>query len=92
MRLLRYVGKSDLISSLQIAEVPNLSVPAAAGIGSPVILLPEGLKNQLSAEHLDQILLHEYAHLHRKDDWTNLMQCIAQCILVHHPVAHYLSD
>ena len=31
---------------------------------------------ELSAEELNQILLHELAHMRRWDDWTNLAQKI----------------
>jgi hypothetical protein len=40
---------------------------------------------------LNQILLHELAHLRRWDDWTNLIQQIVKSILFFHPAVWWLE-
>ena len=48
--------------------------PAAAGFFHPAILIPGWLLEKLAPAELEQIAVHELAHLRRHDDWTNLLQ------------------
>jgi hypothetical protein len=64
----------------------QIAVPMAAGLFDPVILIPEALSEQLSEEEFRQVLLHELAHLRRRDDWTNLAQKVLEALFFFHPV------
>jgi beta-lactamase regulating signal transducer with metallopeptidase domain len=46
----------------------DIASPMAAGLFRPAILLPERLLNELDEEEIEQIRLHETAHLLRRDD------------------------
>ena len=49
--------------------------PASSAFLHPRILIPDWLLcAPFTPEELDQIVLHESEHLHRHDDWTNLLQ------------------
>jgi len=45
----------------------------------------------LTVEELDQIVLHEYAHVQRCDDWTRLGQTVLQSALWIHPAIALLG-
>jgi hypothetical protein len=60
----------------------------AAGLSRPVILLPCRLVEELSTEELDQVGLHEVAHLARWDDWTNFAQKLFEAVFFFHPAVH----
>jgi hypothetical protein len=62
-------------------------VPGATVLGfdRPCIALPSSLVDALSVEELDQIVLHEYAHVQRRDDWTRLAQRLVEAVLWVHP-------
>ena len=51
------------------------------------MVLPESLLAHLTAAELDHVLLHELAHIARRDDWTNLLARLAWAVLALHPVA-----
>jgi beta-lactamase regulating signal transducer with metallopeptidase domain len=51
--------------------------PLIVGFFRPVLLLPEWLAPTLGAEELRQIVLHEFEHLRRGDDWCNLLLHVA---------------
>ncbi len=51
--------------------------PLIVGFFHPVLLLPQWLAPTLSAEELCQIVLHEFEHLRRRDDWSNLLLHVA---------------
>jgi HEAT repeat protein len=63
----------------------------AAGLAGPTILLPCALLNKLSDEELDQVGLHEMAHLSRWDDWTKLSQKVLEALLFFNPVVHRMG-
>jgi beta-lactamase regulating signal transducer with metallopeptidase domain len=55
------------------------------GFYRPCIALPPSLVRALTREELDQIVLHEHAHVQRYDDWTRLAQTLFQSVLWIHP-------
>jgi beta-lactamase regulating signal transducer with metallopeptidase domain len=63
------------------------AIPGATVLGfqRPSIALPPGLVEALSVEELDQIILHEHAHVQRYDDWASLAQELVQAALWIHP-------
>ena len=46
---------------------------------------------ELSTLELNAILLHELAHLRRRDDWTNLVQKIVGALLFFHPAVWWIE-
>ena len=67
-------------------------VPVAVGLFDAMILIPRSLLERLSAAEVDQISLHELAHLRRGDDWTNGFQRIALALLAWNPAALFVSQ
>jgi len=52
---------------------------------------PPRLLEVVSAAELDQILLHEYAHVRRGDDWSRLVQALVEAALWLHPAAWWIA-
>jgi beta-lactamase regulating signal transducer with metallopeptidase domain len=69
------------------------SVPNAAvlGLHQPYIVFPSRLLEVVTLGELDQILVHEYGHVQRRDDWTRLLQAALEAALWIHPAAHWIS-
>ena len=61
------------------------------GFVNPAVVIPRWLLQELSPSELQQILLHELAHLQRWDDWTNLAQKILKALLFFHPAAWWIE-
>jgi beta-lactamase regulating signal transducer with metallopeptidase domain len=70
-------------SSIMVSRC--VDVPTAVGFLSPAIILPVWLAEETDPEELKYIVLHELAHLRRRDDWTNLAQKIVKAALFFHP-------
>ena len=70
---------------------PRVGTPMALGWNRPAILLPAALTEQLTRAELDQVLLHELAHLRRWDDWTKLAQRLAEAIFFFHPAIYWIA-
>ena len=60
-------------------------VPIAIGFVRPVVVVPRWVMEELSPDELNQVLLHELAHLRRWDDWTNLAQKVVKALFFFHP-------
>jgi beta-lactamase regulating signal transducer with metallopeptidase domain len=69
----------------------RVKVPAAIGFWKPAIILPAWTLEQLSANELQSILIHELTHLKRRDDWTNLLQKIVRAVFFFHPAVWWID-
>jgi bla regulator protein blaR1 len=68
-----------------------VQVPTAIGLLKPAVIVPKWVLEELSADELNQILLHELAHLRRWDDWTNLAQKIVKALFFFHPAVWWIE-
>lgn len=64
--------------------------PMALGFRTPAVILPEGLLPEFQDNELDHVLLHELAHIARRDDWSNLAARIGWAFLALHPAAAWV--
>jgi beta-lactamase regulating signal transducer with metallopeptidase domain len=74
-----------------ICSSGEIRVPTAIGFFNPAIMIPEWALQELPAEELKIILLHEFAHLRRWDDWTNLAQKVVRTIFFFHPAVWWIE-
>lgn len=74
-----------------LATSGKLNVPSAIGFFRPMIVIPEWALRELTAEEFRVILLHEFAHLHRRDDWTNLLQKALRALFIFHPAVWWIE-
>jgi hypothetical protein len=77
--------------SVILATSENVNVPSALGFFRPMIVIPAWAKRELPPEELNIILLHEFAHLRRWDDWTNLLQKVVRAVFVFHPAVWWID-
>ncbi len=67
-------------------------VPVAVGLFDAMILIPRTLLDHLSEPEVDQICLHELAHLRRADDWSNGAQRVIEALLGWNPAAQFIGQ
>jgi beta-lactamase regulating signal transducer with metallopeptidase domain len=75
--------------SLLVSE--GLEVPTAIGFSNAAIILPAWMLETTPVEELKYVLLHELAHLRRRDDWTNLAQKILKASLFFMPSVWWME-
>jgi beta-lactamase regulating signal transducer with metallopeptidase domain len=63
----------------------------ALGLGRAVILVSSSVADALSDESLDEIVMHEQAHLDRYDDWSQLLQAVVGSLAGLHPAVRFLA-
>src|SRR6185312_16574086 len=81
----------DSPRSVRLCVSDRLRVPTAIGFTKPLVVIPSWTMQELSAAELNTILLHELAHLQRRDDWTNLVQKILGALLFFHPAVWWIE-
>jgi beta-lactamase regulating signal transducer with metallopeptidase domain len=77
--------------SVRLLVSEKARVPAALGFRNPAIVLPAWALSELTPAELRPILIHELAHLHRRDDWTNLLQKTIRALLFFHPAVWWID-
>ncbi|HEY5095159.1 MAG TPA: pentapeptide repeat-containing protein [Candidatus Eremiobacteraceae bacterium] len=75
--------------SLRVSQ--GVDVPAAVGFLHPSILVPASWPANLEADELDKIVMHEYSHLLRADDWTAFVQRVAERLFWFNPAVRYIA-
>jgi len=65
---------------VEVIETEEVDSPAVYGLWRKRLLLPEGLREQLSAEELRHVLLHELAHIKRRDPELNWLLVMLQIL------------
>jgi hypothetical protein len=64
---------------------------AVLGCGSPVIALSPSLLQRLSDADLDRIVIHEWAHVQRRDDVAQPFQLLVRMVIGWHPAIWWLE-
>ena len=75
---------------MTVALSGEISSPMAVGFLRPAVILPSTLAGQLTATEMANVVLHEAAHLARRDDWANLAARLLGAALALHPVAIWI--
>jgi len=87
----------ETLSRCQSGRVVELCVsdqvhtPTAIGLAKPAVVIPSWLLQELTVTELQQVLLHEVAHVRRWDDWTNLAQKVLKALLFFHPAVWWIE-
>ncbi len=68
-----------------LRESERISIPLASTFGNEFVLLPVD-RGSWSETRLRRVLLHEVAHLHRRDGWTTLVGHLATVVFWFHPL------
>lgn len=85
------LAQCQAIRPVTVCSSSEVSVPTVMGFFKPVILIPEWALRDLTIEELRVILLHEFAHLRRWDDWTNLAQKLVRTVFFFHPAVWWIE-
>jgi GWxTD domain-containing protein len=84
-------GRVRLSTPVALLESSLAGVPVVVGYLRPVILVPVGMLTGMPAQQIEVILLHELAHVRRRDYLVNLMQTVVEGFLFYHPAIWWIS-
>jgi len=69
----------------------RIGMPMAVGFRNPAILLPERMVRALSSDQIEQVVLHEAAHLERNDDWFALIERLVRAVFFIQPAIWFIG-
>ena len=76
---------------VRLACSAEITTPMLAGLRRPAILIPERLMRELQEAELEQIGLHEAAHVARRDDYVLLLQRAIEAMFALHPIVRWIT-
>ncbi len=80
------------LESLPLVGISEMApMPLVLGWARPVIVLPRWLVEAGPAPRLRDVLVHELAHVVRRDPWIHAAQRVAACLFWPHPGVHWLN-
>src|SRR5579863_4549830 len=91
-RLAILVQRLEISRPVRLLESALIKVPVAVGWLKPVILVPVGMLAQLPADQVESIILHELAHISRRDYLFNLAQNIVDTLFFFNPALLWVSS
>jgi beta-lactamase regulating signal transducer with metallopeptidase domain len=75
----------------QLVVSDEVRAAAVIGCGTPVIAVAPALMEHLTAAELDRVVIHEWAHVQRRDDLGNIAQVMARLLAGWHPGVWWLD-
>jgi beta-lactamase regulating signal transducer with metallopeptidase domain len=75
----------------QLLVSSHIAAPMSLGFLNPAILIPQALLDTLSDSEIEHVVLHELAHLRRRDDWTSLAHKLIEAMLPIQPAVYWIG-
>jgi TonB family protein len=67
----------------------EVDTPVLVGVLDPIILMPADIEEWMSDEEKRAVILHELAHVERRDHWVNVIQAVLGAVFFFHPAVRY---
>ncbi len=90
-RLQHLAAQLGIRQTITLLESGLAKVPMVIGHLKPVVLVPVGLLTSLSADEVEAILIHELAHIKRRDYLVNMLQSLVEIIFFFNPAVLWVS-
>ncbi len=90
-RLKQLQTKLNIRANILFLESALVNVPVVIGFFKPVIFVPVGLLANIPVHEAEAILLHELAHIRRKDYLVNIIQSFVEVVFFFNPFVLWLS-
>jgi beta-lactamase regulating signal transducer with metallopeptidase domain len=91
-RFKQLLAKLKITRPILLLESTLIQVPVVVGYLKPAVLVPVGMLAHLPADQVESILLHELAHIRRKDYLFNLVQHIIDTLFFFNPALIWISS
>lgn len=76
--------------TLRLLVSDHIAVPMACGWLRPAVMIPSRIDQVLTREETRHLLMHELAHLTRRDDWHQMICQLASVIGWWHPLIRWV--
>jgi bla regulator protein blaR1 len=80
-----------ITAPVAVRSSAGLLEPGVVGFWRPVLLVPEGLEQQLTPRQLEAVLLHEWCHIQRRDNLTSAVHMLVEAVFWFHPLVWFVG-
>jgi bla regulator protein blaR1 len=87
----RLLEQWNVTASVPLMVSELVSSPIVIGILRPMIVFPAATVARMPVADFELILLHEMAHIIRRDTWVNALQVLLEIVFFYHPAVHWIS-
>ncbi|GGM87875.1 hypothetical protein GCM10010967_20620 [Dyadobacter beijingensis] len=91
VRFYELAERMRIRQEIELRESVQVTVPMVIGFLKPVVLVPLGMLANLPAAQVEAILLHELAHIRRRDYLVNLLQIFCENVFFFNPAVLWIS-
>lgn len=91
IKVMQFAETMGIRQPVSLFESAIVTVPMVVGILKPIIFIPAGILANLPANQIEAILLHELAHIKRRDYLVNLIQSFGENIFFFNPAVIWIS-
>jgi uncharacterized protein (TIGR03435 family) len=85
-----FPGEYD-VAGLAVMASPSMFEPGVIGFRRPVLLVPEGLVERLTAAQMNALVAHERCHVRCHDNLVAAMHMAAEAIFWFHPLVWWIG-
>jgi bla regulator protein blaR1 len=89
--LARRAAPADIAAPIPVRLAPAPFEPAVIGIVSPLLVLPAGITERLTAAELETVIAHEICHVRRRDNLTAAIHLGVEAIFWFHPLIWWIG-
>ena len=90
-RLSNWIALRDRGRRCTLAVSESVGAAAVLGPSSPLIAIAPHLLSELTDAELDRIVVHEWAHVQRRDDLARLVQVVVRAVAGLHPAVWWID-
>jgi bla regulator protein blaR1 len=85
------LAQDDKAVNVPVLVSAAMMEPGAFGIFRPVLLLPEGILERLTADQMRAIIAHEMEHVRRRDNLTFALHMLVEALFWFHPAVWWIG-
>jgi bla regulator protein BlaR1 len=89
--IVRSAGLANISAPIPVRLAPAPFEPAVIGIIRPLLMLPVGITERLTAAELETVIAHEMCHVRRGDNLTAAVQMVLEAIFWFHPIIWWIG-
>lgn len=89
--IVRQAVPADISAPIPVRLAPAPFEPAVIGIIRPLLILPAGIQERLTAAELETVIAHEMCHVRRRDNLTAAVQMALEGIFWFHPFIWWIG-
>ena len=91
-RIVRLSAQLRISVPVRLLQSQIIKVPVTLGHLKPIILVPIGILTGMPQDQVEAVLLHELAHIRRRDYLVNILQRYVEILFFFNPAVWWISS